>query len=45
MTWHDVKSGAVTLEELVHINNYLDFLDDTRYFSELDATKKLERRR
>ena len=45
MTWHDVKSGAVTLEELVHINNYLDFIDDTRYFSEVDEVEKMKRRR
>jgi len=45
VTWYDVKSGAVNLEELVHINNYLDFLDDVKYFNELDESEKIKRRR
>lgn len=40
MTWHDVMSGEVNLAELAEINNYLDMIDDVRYFAEKDLMNK-----
>lgn len=45
ITWQDVKFGYVTLEEIVHINHYLDMVQDIKYFAELDESEKLKRRR
>lgn len=45
ISWQDAKYGRVTLEELVHINNYLDFVADVEYFAQLDASEKLKKNR
>lgn len=40
ISWADAKQGNVSLAEIVHINNYLDFIADTKYFANLDANEK-----
>ena len=43
ITWLDAKNGNVSLAEIVHINNYLDFIADTKYFANLDANDKAKK--